>query len=403
MFTQNNIKKALISSVVLATLLSNSVPILAQGLSKTPNLSPGTELAAPVAELKLPEDYPKDLLDWYEKNMDTRSYVVIDAETNRVFAAKDATTPYAVASMSKLLAVYMIYEAIADGRIAMDTKITIPKEIETQITSNANLSNIGLIGGEVYTVKDLLYGILLHSGNDATSAVMWEIFGSEQEGVKAMNDQLAEWNITNGKMFSVSGAPNLELPEALWTPGSTSDDQNYLSAADMALVGQHLVKDFPQVLEITKTMNYVMAEGEAYATPVSNANMLLPEMGTEYSREGVDGLKSGYTDTAGRCFITHSSNENGREVYVVVMGVFDEGTTSYWETKILLDGLADYPELYKNEALPKNLRELPEVTPTQAETNPEDPSATTDDTSNLKNERNNTLTNFMRDIFGVFN
>ncbi len=382
--------------------MTQSAPILAQSLSKTPNLSSGTELLAPTPQMERPDDYPQDLVDWYEENLDTRSYVVIDAETNRVLAQKEATTPYPIASMSKLLSAYIIYEAIEEGRIEMDTKITIPQEIEDQLTHNPNLSNVGLLAGEEYTVEDLLNGILIQSGNDATSAVMWELFGSEQDATKAMNDKLAEWNITNAKMFTVSGAPNAELPEELWYPGSTETDQNYMSAADIALVGQHLVEDYPEVLDITSAMNYTMAEGEDYEVTLSNSNLLLPETGSEYARPGVDGLKSGFTEGAGRCFITHSTDENGREVYVVVMGVFDEGTTSYWETEILLDGLQEYPDMYQNEALPTNLREMPELE--EATSAGEAAEAEGDQAlQDLPNKRNNTLTNFMRDLFKGFN
>lgn len=402
MLKQHFMKKAIISTAVLATLLSSSAPILAQELNKTPTLSSGSELLAPVPQFERPEDYPQELVDWYEQNMDTRSYVVIDAETNRVLAQQNGTTPYPIASMSKIIAAYLIYEAVEAGDISMDTMITIPEEIETDITMNANLSNVGLLAGEEYSVEDLLHGILIHSGNDATSAVMWEIYGSEQDAVKAMNDKLAEWNITNSQMYTVSGAPNAELPESLWYPGSTEDDQNYMSAADIALVGQHLVEDYPEVLDITSALTYIMGEGTGHEAHLANSNQLLPETGSVYAREGVDGLKSGFTDGAGLCFITHSYDENGREVYAVVMGIFDEGTNSYWETEILLDGLLDYPEMYQNEALPTNLRELPEPEVDESTDSNGSGSSETNASENLDNERNNTLTNFMRDIFNVF-
>lgn len=402
MLKQHFMKKAIISTAVLATLLSSSAPILAQELNKTPTLSSGSELLAPVPQFERPEDYPQELVDWYEQNMDTRSYVVIDAETNRVLAQQNGTTPYPIASMSKIIAAYLIYEAVEAGDISMDTMITIPEEIETDITMNANLSNVGLLAGEEYSVEDLLHGILIHSGNDATSAVMWEIYGSEQDAVKAMNDKLAEWNITNSQMYTVSGAPNAELPESLWYPGSTEDDQNYMSAADIALVGQHLVEDYPEVLDITSALTYIMGEGTGHEAHLANSNQLLPETGSVYAREGVDGLKSGFTDGAGLCFITHSYDENGREVYAVVMGIFDEGTNSFWETEILLDGLLDYPEMYQNEALPTNLRELPEPEVDESTDSNGSGSSETNASENLDNERNNTLTNFMRDIFNVF-
>lgn len=378
-------------------ILSQIQHIYSQSISKTPNFSSGAEIIAPTPDFIRPEDYPQDLIDWYEQNMDTRSYVVIDAETNRVIAQKAGNTPYPVASMSKLLSTYLIYEAIENDQISLDTEITISSEIEDAFTSNPNLSNVGLLVDEVYTVEELLHGILIQSGNDATSAVLWEIYGSEQDATKAMNDKLAEWHITSAKMYTVSGAPNAEIPKSLWYPGSSEADQNIMSAADMALVGQYLVEDYPEVLDITSKMSYTLGEGTDYAVTIGNSNLLLPETGSEFARPGVDGLKSGFTDGAGRCFITHSTDENGREIYAVVMGIFDEYTNSFWETEILLDGLQEYPNMYQNEDLPTNLRQAPEEENVD-ESNEDKSTESQTEVESMPNRRNNPLTNFMRDI-----
>lgn len=401
MYSKSKLSKALVATTMVANLFASAVtPTLAQELNKTPDFTHASGPVETVQQLERPADYPEDITEWYKKNMDTRSYVVVDGETNRILAQKEATTPYPVASMSKIIAIYLVYQAMKEGKITPDTMIKTPAVIAKEIAPNPELTNVGLIEDQEYSVRDLIFGTMLQSGNDATSSLMWHLYGSEQEGAKAMNDLLHSWGITSGKMITVSGAPNLNMPQSLWYPETGENDQNVLSAADMALVAQHLVKDFPEILKVTSAKEHVIAEGTDHAVTVTNPNQLLPDSGSEYAREGVDGLKSGFTEKAGRCFVTHSHNENGREVYAVVMGVTGEHTNSYWETEILLDGVKKHPDLYKNEQLPTNMPEM-DPTTTEEASQADDTEETVVD-PNVKNERNNPLTNFMRNLFSFF-
>lgn len=372
--------------------------------TKTPKMPGSSAYMKPVDPIKMPDDYPQDLLNWFKKNMDARSYIVMDMETNRILAQQEGNTPYPIASMSKLAAVYLVYKAIDEGKLTMDTPITIPQEVADNISANPELSNVGLVGGEKYPVKDLLYGVLLASGNDATSALMWNLYGNEELAVNAIKEQLAQWGITNIQFYQSSGAPNQYLPESMWVPGSSSSSENYMSAEDVALMAQHLVTDYPQVLDITSSPQYTFMAGTQYETVLNNPNLLLP--GQEYGREHVTGLKSGYTDLAGRNFVA-TSTESGRKVIAVAMGVFGEGMNSYWEIEILLDALNGYPELYKNNNLPLAKEITPEEEAAQeakeAEETKKNNNKNNQDSKDTKNLRDNPLTNTMDNLFGIFN
>ncbi|MGX7107749.1 D-alanyl-D-alanine carboxypeptidase family protein [Hutsoniella sourekii] len=389
MFKNKWMKGLLVASLAF-TSLSVTVPT-ALATSKTPNLTADSKITQPEEPLTRPEDYPQDLVDWYDQNMDARSYVVVDNETHRILAQREGNTPYPIASMSKVVSIYMVYKAIEEGKLSLDDKITVPSEIVEYISANPNLSNVGLTTDVEYPVKDLIYGVMLASGNDATSALLWHIYGSEEAAVEAIRAQLKEWGITNFQFYTTSGAPNEELPESLWVAGSNADSENIMSAADVALMAQNTVEAYPQLLEVTSSEGYTFMEGTPYEQHLGNPNELLP--GRAYGREGVTGLKSGFTDDAGKNFVA-TSTENGRKVVAVAMGVFGEGMSSYWEIEILLDKLEEYPELYQNENLPTNLPDPKEEAEAQEEASEESESQ-----EQYENKRDNPVTNFFRKFF----
>ena len=376
---------------------ANLYPTTAQAVSKTPIFNSDNVLLEPSEPIEMPEDYPSELQEWYDSNMDARSYVVIDQATNKILANREGNVPYPIASMTKVLSMYLIYQALDEGTLKLDQEIEIPTEIVEDISSNVELSNVWLVEGFAYPVEDLMYAVMLQSANDATSALMWEIYGSEQVAVQAMQDQLTEWGIVNAQLYSTSGAPNSELPESWWMPGSNEMSENTMSAADMALVAQHTIEEYPQILDITSTREYTYMEGTDEEQILFNPNQLL-EGGT-YGRSGITGLKSGFTDAAGLNFVA-TGNQADRDFIAVAMGTFGEGMSSYWEIEILLDGLLDHPDVVDLD-LPTNLKAQEPAEELVEETAQEDPA--TEDSNPIENNRDNAITNFMRDIFGVFN
>ena len=396
MFNKRTIKWLTVLSLS-SMCYANLYPTTAQAVSKTPIFNSDNVLLEPSEPIGMPEDYPSELQEWYDNNMDARSYVVIDQETNKILANREGNVPYPIASMTKVLSMYLIYQALDEGTLKLDQEIEIPTEIVEDISSNEELSNVWLVEGITYPVEDLMYAVMLQSANDATSALMWEIYGSEQAAVQAMQDQLTEWGITNAQMYSTSGAPNIEVPESWWMPGSNEMSENTMSAADMALVAQHTIEEYPQILDITSTREYTYMEGTDEEQILFNPNQLL-EGGT-YGRSGITGLKSGFTDAAGLNFVA-TGNQADRDFIAVAMGTFGEGMSSYWEIEILLDGLLDHPEVIDLD-LPTNLKAQEPAEELVEEAAQEDP--TTEDSTPIENNRDNAITNFMRDIFGVFN
>lgn len=407
MSVKQKLRNLVLSSILSMSVLSVGVTASAQveNITKIPNLSKDMQEITQYEAIETPENYPQELLNWYTSNIDARSYVVVDTKTNKILAQQEANVPYPIASMSKVMAMYMVYKAIDEGKLALDTKITIPQEIEDYFSFNPEMSVVGLYAGEEYSVEDLIHGVMFLSGNDATSALLWEIYGSEQAAVQAIRVQLTDWGFTNFEFYTVSGIPNLYLPEELWIEGSNENSENKMSAADVALMSQYVVETYPALLDITSKYEYVFAEGTENEQVFYTTNLLLD--GQAYGREGITGLKSGMTDAAGRNFVS-TSTENGRKVIAVVMGLFDREdgleVTTYWETEILLDALLDYPDLYQLEGLASNKHltreereaELAKLSEEKAQ------AELAEQGIELENRRDSPLTNFMRNLFNIF-
>lgn len=407
MSVKQKLRNLVLSSILSMSVLSVGVTASAQveNITKIPNLSKDIQEITQYEAIETPENYPQELLDWYASNIDARSYVVVDTETNKILAQQEANVPYPIGSMSKVMAMYMVYKAIDEGKLALDTKITIPQEIEDYFSFNPEMSAVGLYAGEEYSVEDLIHGVMFLSGNDATSALLWEIYGSEQAAVQAIRVQLTDWGFTNFEFYTVSGIPNLYLPEELWIEGSNENSENKMSAADVALMSQYVVETYPALLDITSKYEYVFAEGTENEQVFYTTNLLLD--GQAYGREGITGLKSGMTDAAGRNFVS-TSTENGRKVIAVVMGLFDRedglAVTTYWETEILLDALLDYPDLYQLEGLASNKHLTREEREAElAKLSEENAQAELAEQGiELENRRDSPVTNFMRDLFNIF-
>lgn len=407
MSVKQKLRNLVLSSILSMSVLSVGLTASAQveNITKIPNLSKDMQEITQYEAIETPENYPQELLDWYASNIDARSYVVVDTETNKILAQQEANVPYPIASMSKVMAMYMVYKAIDEGKLALDTKITIPQEIEDYFSFNPEMSAVGLYAGEEYSVEDLIHGVMFLSGNDATSALLWEIYGSEQAAVQAIRVQLTDWGFTNFEFYTVSGIPNLYLPEELWIEGSNENSENKMSAADVALMSQYVVETYPALLDITSKYEYVFAEGTENEQVFYTTNLLLD--GQAYGREGITGLKSGMTDAAGLNFVS-TSTENGRKVIAVVMGLFDREdgleVTTYWETEILLDALLDYPDLYQLEGLASNKHltreereaELAKLSEEKAQ------AELAEQGIELENRRDSPVTNFMRNLFNIF-
>lgn len=255
--------------------------------------------------------------------------IAVEATTGKVLYEKDATTPAGIASMTKILTVYLTYKEIDKGNLSWDTKVQI-SDYAYDLTANSDASNVPMEARE-YTVEQLVNAAMVASANSAAIALAEQIGGSESNFVDMMKAQLNEWGITDAKLVNASGLNNSYLGDNIY-PGSSSTDENMLSARDIAIIARHLITEYPDVLKISS-----QTTADFDGSTMNTYNYMLKDM--PYERDGVDGLKTGTTELAGASFVA-TSTENGMRIISVVMNAdgWEENDFARFEaTNELLD------------------------------------------------------------------
>ena len=255
--------------------------------------------------------------------------IAVEATTGKILYEKDANQPVEIASITKLVTVYLVYEALEQGTISLSTPVDI-SDYPYKLTTNSEASNVPM---EVrnYTVEQLLEATMVSSANSAAIALAEKIAGSEKDFVDKMRAKLLEWGIHDATIVNTTGLNNETLGDNIY-PGSKKDDENKLSAYDVAIVARNLIRDYPQVLEITKKPTSTFAGLEIHST-----NYMLE--GMPAYRGGIDGLKTGTTDKAGASFVG-TTVEKGMRIITVVLNADQQDTNPYARftaTSALLD------------------------------------------------------------------
>ncbi|HEM3518804.1 TPA: D-alanyl-D-alanine carboxypeptidase [Streptococcus suis] len=263
--------------------------------------------------------------------------IAVEVSSGKILYEQDAETKASIASISKTLSIYLVYEALAKGEITLDTMVDI-SDYPYSLTSNTELSNVNL-DERSYSVRDLLNASLITSSNSAIIALAEKIAGSEAAFVDRMKAKVQEWGITDTKIVNVSGLDNTDLGENIY-PGSSPEDVNMFSALDVAIIARRLILDYPQVLDITSLNAYDFGGYTYYST-----NQMLSD-GT-HARGGVDGLKTGTSNSAGSSFLA-TTQQAGMRIITVVLNAND-GLTSPENRFVATNDLMNY--VYSNFSL----------------------------------------------------
>ncbi|MGM0878807.1 MAG: D-alanyl-D-alanine carboxypeptidase family protein [Bacillota bacterium] len=269
-------------------------------------------------------------------SVNASSAIIIEESTGTILYGKNIDEMLPIASMAKVMTEYIVLEAIKNKKIQWDQTYT-PSEYVYKISQNGNLSNVPLRQDGTYSVEELYEAMAIYSANGAAIALAEIIAGSETNFVKMMNDKAKELGLTNYEFVNATGLENKDLL-GMHPEGTSADGESKLSARDMALLSQKLVQDYPKIIETSSVSKKVFREGTDDATNMPNWNWMLP--GLVYEYEGVDGLKTGSTKSAGSCF-TATAVRNGMRVISVVMDAKDDSgqlhTPRFTETKKMLD------------------------------------------------------------------
>jgi D-alanyl-D-alanine carboxypeptidase (penicillin-binding protein 5/6) len=219
--------------------------------------------------------------------VDARSYILVDYQTDKILAAKDATARMEPASLTKLMTAYIVFQELAGGKLKLEDMVNVS---EHAWRSEGSRTFIEL--GKPVSVQDLILGMIVQSGNDATIALAERVAGTEDTFAQLMNSTAKRLNMVGTHFDNSSGLPS---------------PQDYTTARDMSLLASALIRDYPQYYKF-----YSIHEFEHNGIKQQNRNGLLEK------DPSVDGLKTGHTESAGFCLVTSAHREGMRLVSVVL-------------------------------------------------------------------------------------
>lgn len=265
--------------------------------------------------------------------VDAEASITVDFETGQILQGKAIDEPLGIASMSKMMVEYILFEEIEAGNISWETEVSI-SDYAQQVSQNYELSNVPLRGEDTYTIEELYEALAIYSANGATIAIAEAISGSEPAFVDRMRETVESFGIKDAYLVNATGLNNEDLQGNIY-PGSTETEENVMSARSAAILANRLLNDYPEVLEVASVPTRTFREGsELDEVEMINWNWMLPGLINE--RENVDGLKTGTTTFAGSTF-TGTAEEDGRRLITVVLNSGDDKTTRFVETDKMLD------------------------------------------------------------------
>lgn len=221
------------------------------------------------------------------------SGLLMDADSGRIIVKKDINKKVAIASMTKMVAQILVMENIERGKIKWEDIVTVSKN-----AADMGGSQIYIAEGEKISVEDLMKGISMASGNDATVAMAEYISGSEDKFVLEMNKKVKELGLKNTYFKNCTGL---------------DEDGHYSSAYDMAVIARHLILEHPEILRFSSMYEDYLREETDNKFWLVNTNKLVRFY------DGADGLKTGHTDNAGYC-LAATAKRNGLRLIAIVLG-----------------------------------------------------------------------------------
>ncbi|MFN4144050.1 MAG: D-alanyl-D-alanine carboxypeptidase family protein [Aestuariivirga sp.] len=220
--------------------------------------------------------------------------ILIDARTGRVLFEKDADTAVPPASMSKLMTMIMVFEALKAGKLTLDQKFTVTEDAWRRGGAMSGGSTMYAELNSEIRLEDLIKGVVVQSANDACIVIANAMAGSESAFAQRMTDRARELGATNATFRNATGLP---------------DPEHRMSVRDLAIMARHIAQNFPEYYKY-----YSIPEFTWNKIRQQNRNPLLKDY------PGADGMKTGYTREAGYGLVG-SAMRDGRRLIMVITGL----------------------------------------------------------------------------------
>lgn len=255
-----------------------------------------------------------------EQNTKAKQAIIVDFETGDVLFEKNADQKMPTSSMSKVMTMYVVFDALKKGNLSLEDEFVVSEKAWKK-----GGSKMFIEVGKKVKVEDLVRGVIVQSGNDATITLAEGLAGSEVAFANALNRKAKELGMENSNFVNASGWP---------------DKEHYSTARDLAKLARAMIREFPEYYgyysETEFTFNGIKQNNR---NPLLSANI------------GADGLKTGHTDDGGFGLIGTGTNDDGRRVMIVLNGMESASERREESIRLLQWGLNGFVNinLFKNK------------------------------------------------------
>lgn len=255
-----------------------------------------------------------------------KAWLTLDANSGQIIAAQNPDESVEPASLTKLMSAYLVFEALENKRLTLDQQVTVSEKAWKTEGSRMFIK----LGSQV-SVDDLLKGVIIQSGNDATVALAEAVAGSESAFAALMNQEAAKQGLRGTHFVNSTGLP---------------DPAHLTTVRDLAVMSKNLVTRFPQYLHYYSQKEFTYNKIRQH-----NRNRLL------WTDPTVDGLKTGHTQSAGYCLVA-TALRDGRRVVSVIVGAASDSARSENSLKLLNWSFQNFDtiKLFDNEKPAVNAR-----------------------------------------------
>ena len=290
-------------SLICASALAMPLPLIAQTTTvsgsstspapmslSAPNTSPAVVDVANVSTISKPV-------------IASRAWIVVDAVTGQTIASQNPSQQVEPASLTKIMTVYLTFEALKENRVTLDQQVNVSEK-----AWRTPGSRMFIEPRKPVTVQELLYGVVVQSGNDASVAIAELLSGTEEAFAQQMTEKAIELGMKDTTFTNSNGLP---------------DPEHTTTVQDLAILAQRMISDHPEKYEM-----YSVREFTYNKIKQNNRNRLL------WADPSVDGMKTGHTTAAGYCLIA-TAQRGERRIISVLVGAESEATRAEESLKLL--------------------------------------------------------------------
>ncbi|EEK45333.1 MULTISPECIES: D-alanyl-D-alanine carboxypeptidase family protein [Bacillus] len=247
--------------------------------------------------------------------IDAKAAMIIDASNGDIIYQHNENEAFAPASMSKMMTVYLLLENVHNGKVRWEDPVKMSAK-----AAQTEGARIPVQVNDTLTVKDLYHALMIESANNSAVALAEHMAKSEKDFVQLMDAKAKQFKMSEHAKFA--NASGLQEPDG---------SETKMTAGDVANLAYHLIKDYPEILEVTHLRQSQLAFNNIN---VISTNDMLNKNNKALYIEGIDGLKTGFTDSAGYCF-TGTAKQGDTRIITVVMGTKGK-TKRFTETNKLM-------------------------------------------------------------------